>query len=116
MSCLPGSQHNPHNQLPPSSRLPIDEALEILVVQRNRQRNRLVRLELQLIVIVRQYARGLHLLAVHLKDVLVLNMLTVCDVSFIDGRTGECEEIKSIFCTDGTAACAPGECMSIEVI
>ena len=48
--------------------------------------------------------------------VLVLNVLTVCDVSFIDGRTGECKEIKSIFCTDGTAACAPGERMSIEVI
>ena len=48
--------------------------------------------------------------------VVVLNVLTVCDVSFIDGRTGECEEIKSIFCTDGTLACVSGERMSIEVI
>ena len=65
---LPRPQHNPHNQLPPSPRFPIDETLEILIVQRDRERHRLVRFELQLIVVARQDARGVHLLVVHLED------------------------------------------------
>jgi len=68
MSRLPGSQHNPHNQLPTPPRFPVDEALEVLVVQRNSERHGLVRFELQLVVVARQDARSVHLLVVHLED------------------------------------------------
>lgn len=68
MCRLPRPQHNPHNQLPTSPRFPINETLEILIVQRHGQGHRLVRLELQAIIVAHQDARGVHLLVVHLKD------------------------------------------------
>lgn len=68
MERLSRSQHNPHNHLATPPRFPVDEALKILIVQRDSKRHRLVRFELQLEVVVRQDACGLHFLAVHLED------------------------------------------------